>query len=195
MLSHLDPFWAGNLSMKKYLDMQARLKTWVFFGSLPRELGYQVSSVSLQVGLDTACSIFSVLFMTLRAKKIQKQTLCWCVFIRVIQTLLQLLLPLHCCCKERYTEKGGYGKVNEVPEDLFFPSALHPLYQGEQWCSIASGLGLCSQNMMVKRDLGCRGVGALRVGSHLVIEVERWFCQLEVQRGVSWRSHSPTSSG
>lgn len=62
--------------MKKYLDMQARLKTWVFFVSLPRELGYQVSSVSLQVGLDTACSIFSVLFMTLRAKKIQKQTLC-----------------------------------------------------------------------------------------------------------------------
>lgn len=34
--------------------MQAQLKTWVFFGSLTGELGYQVSSVFLQVGLDTA---------------------------------------------------------------------------------------------------------------------------------------------
>lgn len=40
--------------MEKYLDVQAQLKTRVFSGSLPGELGYQVSSVSLQVGLDTA---------------------------------------------------------------------------------------------------------------------------------------------
>lgn len=62
------------------------------FGSLPGELGYQVSSVSLQVGLDTAWSIFSVLLMTLRVNKLQKQALCLCVLVRGLQLFLQLLL-------------------------------------------------------------------------------------------------------
>lgn len=38
----------------------------------------------------------------------------------------------HCCCKERCTGKGVYVRENGVPEDFFFPSALHPLYAGEQ---------------------------------------------------------------
>lgn len=59
----------------------------------------------------------------------------------------------HCCCKERCTEKGGYGRENGAPEGLFFPSALHSLYQGRQWCSIALGLGLHGKDTMVKKNL------------------------------------------
>lgn len=66
----------------------------------------------------------------------------------------RLPAPFHCCCNERCTEKGAYGRENGVPEDLFFPSALHPLCHGGQWCSIALGLGLPGQDTMVKGDVG-----------------------------------------
>lgn len=63
-------------------------------------------------------------------------------------------VPPHCCCKERCTEKDGYGRKNWIPENLFFPSAVHRFYQGVQWCRIALGLGLHGKDTIVKRDLG-----------------------------------------